>query len=166
MILLEWKGVVTLNFDDIFRENYERILNFCYVKIGDKQLAEDCAQEVFLVLLKKMHSLKLDTNIAAWLYGAAKNEIKHCLRKNKQNDISLDDLAEIPQEEKENHGLFDEIVTEEEYHILENYYLNDEDISKLAVDKKLSVAAMYQRIHRIKQKIIKNSDKLHNILKK
>lgn len=151
-----------MNFDDIFREYYEKILNFCYAKIGDKQLAEDCAQEVFLVLSKKMHSLRLDTNIAAWLYGAAKNEIKHCLRKNKQDDISLDDLAEIPQEEKENSGLLEEIVTEEEYHILEKYYLNGEDISKLAVDKKLSVAAMYQRIHRIKQKIIKNSDKLHN----
>ncbi len=153
-----------MNFDNIFKEYYEKILNFCYAKIGDKQLAEDCTQEVFLALSKKMHSLRLDTNIAAWLYGTDKNEIKHCLRKNKQNDISLNDLAEIPQEE--NHGLFEEIVTEEEYHVLREYYLNGEDISKLAADKKLSVTAMYQRIHRIKQKIIKNSDKLHNILKK
>lgn len=153
-----------MNFDNIFKEYYEKILNFCYAKIGDKQLAEDCTQEVFLALSKKMHSLRLDTNIAAWLYGTAKNEIKHCLRKNKQNDISLNDLAEIPQEK--NHGLFEEIVTEEEYHVLREYYLNGEDISKLAADKKLSVTAMYQRINRIKQKIIKNSDKLHNILKK
>ena len=57
-------------------------------------------------------------------------------------------------------------MTEEEYHVLREYYLNGEDISKLAADKKLSVTAMYQRIHRIKQKIIKNSNKLHNILKK
>ncbi len=110
-----------MNFDNIFKEYYEKILNFCYAKIGDKQPAEDCTQEVFLALLKKMHSLRLDTNIAALLYGTAKNEIKHCLRKNKQNDISLNDLAEIPQEK--NHGLFEEIVTEEEYHVLRGYYL-------------------------------------------
>lgn len=54
-----------MNFDDIFRENYEKILNFCYVNVGDKQLAEDCTQEVFLALSKKMHSLRLDTNITA-----------------------------------------------------------------------------------------------------
>ena len=155
-----------MNFDDIFREYYEKILNFCYAKIGNKQLAEDCTQEVFLVLSKKMHKLKLDTNITAWLYGTAKNEIKQCFRKNKKDNISIDDLSEIPQKMSENIELFNEIVTDEEYIILENYYLNSEDISKLAEDTKISVSAMYQRIHRIKQKIIKNSDKLHNILKK
>ena len=45
-----------MNFDDIFRENYEKILNFCYLNVGDKQLAEDCTQEVFLALSKKMLS--------------------------------------------------------------------------------------------------------------
>ncbi len=38
----------------IFSEDIEKILNFCYAKIGDKQLAEDCTQEVFLILSKKM----------------------------------------------------------------------------------------------------------------
>lgn len=155
-----------MSFDNIFKEYYEKILNFCYAKIGDKQLAEDCTQEVFLALSKKMHSLRLDTNIAAWLYGAAKNEIKRCLRKNKRDCLSVDDLPAIPQDNEENSGILKGIVTAEEYHILEEYYLYGEDISKLATDKKLSVKAMYQRIHRIKQKIIKNPDKLHNILKK
>lgn len=155
-----------MSFNDIFREYYEKILNFCYAKIGDKQLAEDCAQEVFLALSKKMHSLRLDTNIAAWLYGAAKNEIKYCLRKNKRDNIPLDDLSEVPQDTEEHSGLLEKIVTDEEYHILENFYVDGEDVSKLAANNKLSVSAMYQRIHRIKQKIINNSDKLHNILKR
>lgn len=153
-----------MNFDDIFRENYEKILNFCYVNVGDKQLAEDCTQEVFLALSKKMHSLRLDTNITAWLYGTAKNEIKKCNRKNRRDSVSLDDLAEIPQKSNGNSGVFDEILTAKEYHVLEEYYLNGEDISKLATDRNLSVSAMYQRIHRIKQKI-RNSHKLHKFLK-
>lgn len=155
-----------MNFDDIFKQYYEKILNFCYAKIGDKQLAEDCTQEVFLALSKKYHSLKLSTNISAWLYGAAKNEIKRCLRKNKREreNIPLDDSDAIIQTCDQNSGIFEDILTEEEYRILEEYYLNGEDISRLAADKKLSVSAMYQRIHRIKQKIIKNSDKFHNFL--
>lgn len=95
-----------------------------------------------------------------------KNEIKRCLRKNKKDNVSIDEWTEIPQDSHKNSGMLDEIVTAEEYNVLEEYYLDGEDISKLAADKKLSVKAMYQRIHRIKQKIIKNSDKLHNILKK
>lgn len=132
-----------MDFDNIFKEYYEKILNFCYAKIGDKQLAEDCTQEVFLALSKKMHSLRLDTNITSWLYGAAKNEIKKCHRKNKQDDVSLDDLAAISQESNENSGTLEEILTAEEYHVLEEYYLNGEDMSKLAADKNLSVKAMY-----------------------
>lgn len=155
-----------MNFNDIFREYYEKILNFCYAKIGNRQLAEDCAQEVFLALSRKMHSLRLDTNIAAWLYGAAKNEIKHCLRKNITNSISLDDLDDIPQPEKENERFFEDVLSDEEYSVLKDYYLDGEDISKLAADKRVSDSAMYQRIHRIKRKIQESSDKLHNLLKK
>lgn len=139
-----------MDFNDIFREYYEKILNFCYAKIGNRQLAEDCVQEVFLALSRKMHSLRLDTNIAAWLYGAAKNEIKRC----------------IPQSGKENERLFEDIISDEEYGILKDYYLDGEDISKLAADRRVSNSAMYQRIHRIKQKILESSDKLHNLSKK
>ncbi|MCM1133733.1 MAG: sigma-70 family RNA polymerase sigma factor [Ruminococcus flavefaciens] len=138
-------------------------MNFCYASIGDRQLAEDCTQEVFLTLSRKMHSLRLDTNVPKWLYRTAKLEIKRCLRKNKHKNISIEDVPEIPQAFNENLGLFEEILTEEEYSILNKYYLYGEDISKLAEERNLSVKAMYQRIHRIKKKIIKNSDKLHNL---
>lgn len=80
--------------------------------------------------------------------------------------MPLDDLDTIPQKSNENSGTLEEILTVEEYRVLKEYYLNGEDISKLAADKNLSVSAMYQRIHRIKQKVIKNSNKLHNVLKK
>lgn len=159
------KGLVKLSFNEVFSEYYEKILNFCYAKIGDKQLAEDCTQEVFLAFSKKMHSLRLDTNVAAWLYGAAKNEIKRCFRKNMHNNVALDDIGDVPQKSEENHILLNDILTEDEYRLLEDYYLYKEDIAKLAADRKLTAAAMYQRIHRIKQKIINNSDKFYNISK-
>lgn len=124
------------------------------------------AHKKFFLYFQRKCKLKLDTDIAAWLYGTAKNEIKQCLRKNKHDNVSVDDLTELPQKTQENTGLFDEVITDDEYSTLENYYLNGEDVSKLAEDKKISVSAMYQRIHRIKQKIIENSDKLHNLMNK
>lgn len=78
----------------------------------------------------------------------------------------MDDISEIPQEIQENQGVLSEIVTDEEYRLLEDYYIYDEDISKLADARKISVSAMYQRIYRIKKKILNNSDKLNNMLEK
>lgn len=154
-----------MNFDDIYKEYYHIILNFCYFKLNNRELAEDCTQEVFLALAKKMHTLRLDTNIAAWLYKAAKIEILRCNKKHKHN-ISLDEIDDIPQEIVESQGIFDDIITEDEYQTLNDFFVNGEDVKKLAVDRKLSLSAMYQKINRIKQKVIQSQDKLHNFLKK
>lgn len=157
--------MIALNFDDIYREYYHRILNFCYLKLNNRELAEDCTQEVFLALSKKMHSLRLDTNVGAWLYKAAKIEVLHCYKKRK-NVISLDELEDIPQENNDPQGVFDDILTEDEYNTLNEYYINGEDIKKMSAERNLSTSAMYQRIQRLKQKIIQSSDKLHNFLKR
>lgn len=159
------KGLITLNSNEVYKKYYCQILNYCYAKLSNRQLAEDCTQEVFLALSRKMHSLKLNSNVAAWLYTAAKFEINRCYRKNK-GDISLDDTEEILQEESEPQGIFDDILTEDEYILMNDYYVNGEDVKKLSSDRKLSSSAMYQKINRIKQKIIQNADKLHNLLHK
>ena len=97
-----------------------------------------------------MHKLNLNANISAWLYKTAKNEIKYCLRKSKNKIIFISDISEISKEIQENQGVLSEIVTYKEYRLLENYYIYDEYISKLANDGNLSVSAMYPRIYRIK----------------
>lgn len=154
-----------MDFDDIYKEYYHRILNYCYLKLNNRELAEDCTQEVFLALSKKMHSLRLDTHVGAWLYKAAEIEVLRCYKKQK-NDISIDELEDVPQENNEPQGIFEDILTEDEYMTLNDYYVNGEDVKKMSADRNLSTSAMYQRISRIKNKIIQNSDKLHNLLKK
>ena len=158
--------MIKLSFDNIFIKHYEKILNFCYMQISERQAAEDCTQEVFFTLSKKINSMKSDVNISAWLYRTARYEVKRYLRKNKHKNISIETLGEIPAENKKNYGWIEEIVTSEEYNILQEYYIDNKNISKLADDRKISVSAMYQRIYRIKKKILKNSDKLYNNLEK
>lgn len=159
------KGLTALKFDDIYKEYYHKILNYCYLKLNSRELAEDCTQEVFLALYRKMHKLKLDTNVEAWLYKAAKLEILRCYKK-QDNHISFDELDDIPEKNNEPMNLFDDIITEDERRTLNEYYIDNEDIKKMSADRNLSEYAMYQRIHRIKQKIQCNTDKLHNLLKK
>lgn len=154
-----------LNFEDIYELYYDRIYRFCYLKLGcDKQLAEDCTQDVFLILLKKIKKINITTSISAWLYGTASKQINNYYRKMK-NDISLDspEVAEIKSEENFYEGIPYEILDNDEFRLLEEFYVFGENIDELARIRNKSVKAMYQQIRRIKQKILKNSDRFNNL---
>lgn len=157
-----------MNFDDIYREYFGRILSYCYAKLKDRKLAEDCAQDVFLAFHKKMPHLKLTVNIEAWLYKAAKFQIMTYNRKQK-NDISLETLTEeeLPYSEdaQTEENFLDGIITDEEYKTLSDFYISGESIETIAKNNRLSATGAYQRIRRIKQKILQNADKLHKRFK-
>ena len=157
-----------MSFDDIYSEYFKRIFVYCYAKLKDYRLAEECTQDVFLAFYKKMNRLKLTTNIEAWLYNAAKYQIKTYYR-SKRNYISLEDLPyekEPAIEEDQSQDIFGGIIDEEELKVLTDFYISGEKIDKIAEDSRLTRAAAYQKIRRIKQKIIQNSDKLHKLIKK
>lgn len=153
-----------MNFDDIYREYYMRIMSYCYAKLKDCKLAEDCAQDVFLAFHKKMPRLKLTVNIEAWLYKAAKYQVMTYNRKQK-NDISLETLTDekLPYSEaaQTDDNIFDGIITDDEYKTLSDFYISGESIETIAKNNRLSATGAYQRIRRIKQKILQNADKLH-----
>lgn len=67
-------------FDSVFRRYYGKILGFCacFIK-GDRQAAEDCAQDVFAVLYERIGSLNNLDRIGAWLYKTADNLVKQRL---------------------------------------------------------------------------------------
>ena len=59
-------------FNGIVRRYYERILKFCvYALGGNRSLAEDCTQDIFLVLYESLPRLKDYDKIGGWLYKTA-----------------------------------------------------------------------------------------------
>ena len=61
-------------FNGIVTRYYERILKFCaYALGGNLSLAEDCAQDIFLILYEHMSRLRDYDNIGGWLYKTADN---------------------------------------------------------------------------------------------
>jgi RNA polymerase sigma-70 factor (ECF subfamily) len=154
-----------LKYEEIVINYYQKIFNYCYAKTGNYQIAEDCTQETFLILYKKMDKLKLSTNVLAWLYKAASLEIKNYLRKNKET-IPLESISETEIESSPEPKFLEDIITDDEYELLSEYYISQKDINNLADERKISKMALYQRIQRIKNKILKNKDKLHNLLNK
>jgi RNA polymerase sigma-70 factor (ECF subfamily) len=61
-------------FSGIVKRYYERILKFCaYALGGSLSAAEDCTQDIFLILYENMAKLKDYDNIGGWLYKTAGN---------------------------------------------------------------------------------------------
>jgi RNA polymerase sigma-70 factor (ECF subfamily) len=61
-------------FNGIVKRYYEKILKFCvYALRGNRSAAEDCTQDIFLILYEKMPELKDYDKIGGWLYKTAGN---------------------------------------------------------------------------------------------
>jgi RNA polymerase sigma-70 factor (ECF subfamily) len=61
-------------FNGIVNRYYEKILKFCvYMLGGNRSAAEDCAQDIFLILYENMARLKDYDKIGGWLYKTAGN---------------------------------------------------------------------------------------------
>ncbi|MDR3146953.1 MAG: sigma-70 family RNA polymerase sigma factor, partial [Treponema sp.] len=61
-------------FNGIVTRYYAKILKFCrYALGGNVGLAEDCTQDIFLILYENMARLKDYDNIGGWLYKTAAN---------------------------------------------------------------------------------------------
>jgi RNA polymerase sigma-70 factor (ECF subfamily) len=61
-------------FGGIINRYYGKILKFCcYALGGDRSVAEDCAQDIFLVLYEHMAALRDYDKIGGWLYKTAGN---------------------------------------------------------------------------------------------
>lgn len=88
-------------FNRFFDRYYESIRNFLYYKSGDVELAQDLAQEVFLILWRKRDNIQ-EEKVKNYLYTIANNlflnEVKHqkVVLKFQQRPNNIDP-AESPQ---------------------------------------------------------------------
>ena len=143
----------------VIEEYYHSIYNYCYAKLNfNHNYAEDCTQEVFLILLKKQKKLNLSDNIKIWLYKTADNVVKAYIRKNKIYDktVNIEDIeiaVENTFEIIDRHEIFDKI-SEEDYVLLKTYYTSEYGSKKEIAEKfNLTVGNLYKRIHNIKSKL-------------
>lgn len=139
---------------------YKEIFGYCCVRLnGDVQGAEDCTQEVMLVLHKKANQLDLSRDIRPWLYSVADKEIKTYYRKYKAFETCNNDYLNNMQESSENPftaSILD-ILNEEDYELAQSYW-QGEDKKKIAEKHSISLEALYTKISRIKKKL-KNAHK-------
>jgi len=150
--------------NEIISQYYTEIYNYCFARMNfDSYAAEDCTQEVFITLFRKIKDLD-DDNIRLWLYRSADNIMNTYRRKNIRNDLSLEESPEVRNTaenpfDKDNGESILDILDDDEMKIVREYYASDYG-DKKSVAKKLglSVTALYQKIHKIKDKLKKHKN--------
>ena len=76
----------TASFEKIFREYYPVLLPFVERHVGERELAKDLVQDVFLKLYKSYPYFSSEVNIKSWLYTSSRNAALDYLRHLKVRD--------------------------------------------------------------------------------
>ena len=82
-------------FEKIVLKYQDRVYNLCYRFLGDKQEAEDSAQEIFIKVYRALKGFKLKSSFYTWLYriviNTCKNRVKSLEYRRSKSSISIDD---------------------------------------------------------------------------
>lgn len=143
--------------NEIIEKYYASIYRYCLIHLNhNKFAADDCTQEVFLILLKKQYKLSLSNNIKAWLYGTANRIIKAYLRKANKEEIlcNSDEIEDKTAIIENDRSYVLESLTEEEYTLISDYYSSEYGSkTELAQKYGLTLTQLYKKVHIIKEKV-------------
>jgi len=88
------KSAELIEFSGLFEKYYDRIFGLCYRMTGNRAVAEDLAQDVFLKACKAYHDFRNESHVSTWLYRIAMNvSLNHEMRKKRLRWLSLDVLV-------------------------------------------------------------------------
>ena len=76
-------------FGEIVRRYDQRLLNFVYRTIGDRERAQDLVQETFVRVYRHLERFDQDKKFSTWIYTIAGNLAKNELRNRSRNPLVL-----------------------------------------------------------------------------
>jgi len=85
-------------FEVLVRTYQQRVYNIVYRMIGNREEAEDVAQDVFVTVYQNVAGFRGDSKFSTWLYRVTvnhcKNRLKYLRRRGRHRGRPLDDIAE------------------------------------------------------------------------
>jgi RNA polymerase sigma-70 factor (ECF subfamily) len=85
-------------FREVFRQYMDKVFSLTYRMLGNRQEAEDVAQEVFITAFKSIESFRGEAKFSTWLLRIAanhsKNRIKHLARRPTEG-VDPDDVSQV-----------------------------------------------------------------------
>lgn len=158
-------------FKLIYSNSYPKVIGLClgYVS-GNKELAKDLAQEVFIKVWENLNSFRNDSTISTWIYRITVNTCLQELRKKKYIPITMEIKDETSYDQLTYHDhVANEIRFESMYKCINSLSVDNksiillelEDIAQLEIAEIMGIShqAVRTRINRIKiqlSKCVKN----------
>lgn len=153
--------------EEYCRQYKELLYKYAYLRTGhDKTAAEDCVQDAFMVIYRKMKKGEEFAQPKAFLYRTVDNFVKEHLRNvKKQQKISEAVANEKLQQE---FNIFEHLDAKTEAEIINvalsemndtekiiyrRKYIENKNVREIAEEYKISVTAVTTRLYRIRQKV-------------
>ncbi|AYN06140.1 RNA polymerase sigma factor [Flavobacterium sp. 140616W15] len=147
-----------MEFEQLYKSYWEKVFRLCMGYVNDYSIAQDIAQETFIIIWKKLHTFRNEANIGSWIFRIASNNCLKQIEKGKRFPKS--ELPAHITEEKE-YSLEPQIqflykcIAElpETDRIIISLELEDVKQAEIAKIVGLSEANIRVKIHRIKEKL-------------
>ncbi len=142
---------------------YDKIYNFCYFKVKNREVAEDITQETFLKYFSTVEYLEKGKKLD-FLYTIARNLCMDYFRKDKKQD-SYTDIEEQQEKQQKEEDMTNKVDTAilvklavnkldiEEQEIVLLRFTNELSVSEISQYIGVSRFAMYRRIKSIESKL-------------
>lgn len=147
-------------FEDIYELYWQKIFRLCMGYVNDTDLAQDLAQETFIIVWQQLPKFRNESSIGTWIFRIASN---NCLRQiEKEKRFSKTDLP-INLEEKKQESMEPQIQLLYQYiselpetdRIIISLELEEVKQAEIAQITGLSETNIRVKIHRIKEKLTK-----------
>jgi RNA polymerase sigma-70 factor (ECF subfamily) len=147
-------------FEKLYEEHFSTVYKFIFRKIPNRQMAEDITQDVFYAAWKKGDDFLNHEEPKLWLMVTARNKIHELYRRMKRwtYEALEEDHPRMAVSDREYEGRELEltaldIVSEEEWNLIKDYYLEGITIKELAEKYGITENNMRVRLFRLKTKL-------------
>jgi RNA polymerase sigma-70 factor (ECF subfamily) len=152
----------------------QKVIKTAFHFLGNMEDAEDLSQDIFLEIIRSMHTFRNNSTLDTWIYRIAVNRSINLLKKNKRRDIfirlesilglsknhrslepSTDEQSE-EQTDKENQKLLHDSIAklpENQRIAFVLHKFDDQSYKQVAMVMDLSLSAVESLIHRAKQNL-------------
>ncbi|WP_276878597.1 RNA polymerase sigma factor [Chryseobacterium joostei] len=145
-------------FEDIYELYWQKIFRLCMGYVNDAELAQDLAQETFIIVWQQLPKFRNESSVGTWIFRIASN---NCLRQiEKEKRFAKTDLP-INLEEKKQESMEPQIQMlyqfiselQETDRIIISLELEEVKQAEIANIVGLSESNIRVKIHRIKEKL-------------
>lgn len=147
-----------MEFDEVYKSYWQKIFRLCMGYVNDFELAQDIAQETFIIIWQQLPKFRNESNIGTWIFRIASNNCLRQIEKEKRfikTDLPIH-LREESQESIEPQiQLLYQFISElpETDRLIISLELEDVKQAEIANIIGISEVNVRVKIHRIKEKL-------------